>query len=192
MALPKCERCPALLKARSRSDARFCSSRCRVAAHRAKHALPAELTSRDRWVRRSARKMPLTCSGRAASSTDRRTWSSYREARQSKVGAGLGFVLDGDGVVCLDIDHCVEAGRVAGWAQRILDLLPATFVEVSASGTGLHVFGFGDVERGRKVRVDGGSVEVYGWGRYIAVTGRRYANAPQRLADISGAVASLT
>ena len=28
----------------------YCSTRCRVAAHRAS-ALPAEMTSRDRWVR---------------------------------------------------------------------------------------------------------------------------------------------
>lgn len=136
--------------------------------------------------------MPLTCPGRAASSTDPGTWASYREACESRVGTGIGFVLDGDGIVCLDIDHCIENDNVAGWAQRILDLLPETFVEVSASGTGLHVFGFGDVHRGRKVRLDGGSVEIYGWGRYIAVTGQRHANAPRQLADISEAIASLT
>ena len=137
--------------------------------------------------------MPLTVSGRPASSTDRSTWCSYRQAKASKVGAGVGFVLDGDGIVCLDIDHCIdEAGSVAAWAQRILDRVPATYVEVSPSGSGLHVFGFGDVAHGRRVRVEGGTVEVYGWGRYIAVTGRRHDGAPARLADISEAVASLT
>jgi primase-polymerase (primpol)-like protein len=136
--------------------------------------------------------MPLTTAGRAASSTDRSTWCSYRQARDSRIGAGLGFVLDGDGVVCLDLDHCVDGrGGVAAWARQVLDRLPATYIEVSASGTGLHVFGFGFVERGRHVRVDGGTVEVYGWGRYIAVTGDRFTSAPARLADISEAIASL-
>lgn len=175
-----------------RKHARFCSTRCRVAAHRAERALPRELTSRDRWVRRSARKMPLTAKGRAASSTDPGTWCSYRDAKASKVGAGLGFVLNGDGIVCVDLDHCVDdRGRVAGWAQRILDDLPATYVELSPSGRGLHIFGYGRVERGRRVRRGDIAVEVYGQGRYIAMTGRRHADAPARLANVSEALASL-
>jgi primase-polymerase (primpol)-like protein len=137
--------------------------------------------------------MPLTTAGAAASSTDPSTWCGYRQAKDSKVGAGLGFVLDGDGIVCLDIDHCVDDhGRVASWAQRVLDRIPATYIEVSLSGRGLHVFGYGEVERGRKVRIDGGVVEVYGWGRYIAVTGDRFGSSPAKLADISEVLTSLT
>lgn len=153
--------------------------------------MPAEMTSRSRWVRRSAKKVPLTTAGRAASSTDPGTWSTYRQARASRVGVGIGFVLDGDGVVCVDIDHCLERGRVAPWAKALLERFPATYVEVSPSGDGLHVFGFADVAGGRHVRVDGGRVEVYGTGRYIAVTGERHAGAPARLADISAVVDSL-
>lgn len=137
--------------------------------------------------------MPLTSKGRAASSTDLGTWCSYREAKASKAGVGVGFVLNGDGIVCVDLDHCIDGrGRIAAWAQRILDRLPATYVEVSPSGSGLHVFGFGHVERGRRIRRRDVAVEVYGQGRYIAVTGRRYADAPARLADVSEVLASLT
>ena len=175
----------------ARSVARFCSNRCRVAAYRARRRVPAELTSRDRWVRRAADKCPLTVDGRAASSTNPATWSSYRQARDSDAGVGLGFVLNGDGVVCVDLDHCLSDGVVAPWARRILDVMPDTYVEVSPSGDGLHVFGFGRVDRGRRVRVDGGYVEVYGQGRYIAVTGNRFGSAPCRLADVSEAIASL-
>lgn len=192
---PVCEfeRCGQSLRASARSVARFCSTRCRVAAHRARRAVPAELRSRNRWVRRSADKMPLTAAGRAASSTDRRTWCSYSAARASKAGIGLGFVLDGDGIVCLDFDHCIdERGRIAAWAQQVLDRLPATYVEVSPSGTGLHVFGYGQVDKGRRIRRGDLSVEVYGRGRYIAVTGQRLSDAPARLADISEVIASLT
>lgn len=192
MALPRCERCDEPLKARARADARFCSTRCRVAAHRARRTIPREMTSRPRWVRRSPRKAPLTATGRAASSTDRRTWCSYRDAVRASAGIGLGFVLDGDGVVCLDLDHCLADGVVAPWAQAILDRLPATYVEVSPSGTGLHVFGYGRVQRGRRIRRGDVALELYGTGRYIAVSGRRHGNAPARLADISEAIASLT
>lgn len=151
------------------------------------------MTTRRRWVRRTARKVPLTVGGRAASSTDPGTWTSYAEARSSKVGIGLGFVLNGDGVVCVDLDHCLDAaGRLAAWARKILDRMPATFVEVSPSGTGLHIFGRGHVGKGRRIRSAGRAVEVYGRGRYIAVTGRRFEAAPARLADISAVVATLT
>lgn len=192
MTTLRCEKCDGPMPVVKRQHARFCSGRCRVAAHRAKRSLPREMTSLDRWVRRSERKAPLTAKGRAASSTDPATWCTYREAKTSKAGAGLGFVLNGDGIVCVDLDHCVDdRGRVAAWAQRILDDLPATYVEVSASGGGLHVFGYGRVERGRRVRRGDIAVEVYGNLRYIAVTGRRHGSAPARLADISEALASL-
>lgn len=149
------------------------------------------MTSRERWVRRSPRKVPLTVEGRPASSTDPATWSGLRAAEASTAGVGLGFVLNGDGIACLDLDHCLVGGVVAPWAQRILDRVPVTYVEVSPSGDGLHVFGFAEVGRGRKLRVDGGSVEVYGRGRYICVTRERLPGSPARLADISEVVASL-
>lgn len=151
------------------------------------------MTSQRRWVRRSKRKMPLTVEGAAASSTDPGTWTTHAAAKRSRVGAGLGFVLAGDGIVCVDLDHCIDAsGRLAGWARRILDRMPATFVEVSPSGTGLHIFGRGWVGRGRRIRSGDRSVEVYDRGRYIAVTGQRFEAAPARLADISAVVATLT
>ncbi|WP_433240273.1 bifunctional DNA primase/polymerase [Actinomadura nitritigenes] len=149
------------------------------------------MTSRPRWVRRTAKKVPLTVDGRAASSTDPATWSTYRQARASTAGVGVGFVLDGDGIVCVDIDHCLEGGAVAPWARELLERFPATYIEISPSGDGLHVFGFGDVAGGRHVRVDGHRVEVYGTGRFIAITGERHGGAPARLADISAAVNEL-
>lgn len=175
----------------ARSHARFCSGRCRVAAHRARRQVPAEMRSRDRWVRRTVKKVPVTAKGRPASSTDSATWCSYRDALRSTAGAGVGFVLNGDGIACLDLDHCLVDGKPAAWAQRILDRVPATYVEVSPSGDGLHVFGFAKVGRGRRLRVDGGQVEVYDRGRYIAVTRERFNGSPSRLADISEVIASL-
>lgn len=189
--VPCCEHCAGPLAIMHRRDARFCSTRCRVAAHRARNRVPQEMVKRDRWVRRSRRKVPLTPAGRAASSTDATTWCSYRDARRSKVGAGLGFVLNGDGIACIDLDHCVDGGVIAPWAQRILDKLPPTYVEISPSGAGLHVFGVADFKGGRKVRAGDHKVEVYADRRYIAVTGRIVGGMPARLGDISEAIASL-
>ncbi|MDX3145830.1 bifunctional DNA primase/polymerase, partial [Streptomyces scabiei] len=175
-----------------------CSTRCRVAAHRAakNDATPHELTTRDRWVRRSAEKIPLTVAGKAASSTDPRTWSTHKDAAASSAGVGLGFVLsDEDDVMCLDLDHCINplTGRVAPWAAAILRDAGATYVEVSPSGDGLHIWGRAHVRQGRRIRrPDGTAVEIYGTGRYIAMTGCRHGSSPSILADLSAVVSKLT
>lgn len=176
----------------ARSHARFCRPACRAAAHRAARTIPAELTARPRWIRRTARKVPITVDGAAASSTDPASWSTYRAAARSTAGTGLGFALDGDGVVCLDLDHCVDVdGTVAGWARSILDAADGTWVEASQSGDGLHVWGYGALPHGRRVTVGGGSVELYGTGRYIAVTGRTFGGTPRRLDDLQTVIDSL-
>ncbi|MGW5367828.1 hypothetical protein ACWER6_20770 [Streptomyces sp. NPDC004009] len=112
----------------------------------------------------------------------------------STVGVGVGFVLNGDGVACLDLDHALTTnGTPKPWAADILRRAGATYVEVSRSGSGLHVFGYADVRQGRRVRREGGyCVEAYGTGRFIAVTGRRFRGAPSTLADLSTLVAALT
>ncbi|MFS8203446.1 bifunctional DNA primase/polymerase [Streptomyces sp. CWNU-52B] len=176
----------------ARSHARFCRPACRAAAHRAARTLPDELTSRPRWIRRTSRKIPITVDGAAASSTDPSTWSRHRDAARSTAGAGLRFVLDGDGLVCLDLDHCLDAnGAVAGWAQGVLDAAGDTWVEVSVSGGGLHVWRHGALPHGRRITLGGGSVELYGDGRYIAVTGRAFSASPCRLGDLQGLIDEL-
>jgi primase-polymerase (primpol)-like protein len=182
-----CEYCGASLKL-LRAGARFCSTKHRVYASRA-NKLPAEMLSRPRWIRRTSTKRPVTTSGRQASSTKSATWSTYTEAKASKAGVGLGFVL-GEGIGCIDLDHCLIDGKLSSWAAAILDATPDTYIEVSQSGTGLHIFGHLPEGPGRVFR-DGRDVEFYSVGRYIAVTGNRWENSPAKLADISGVVASI-
>ena len=179
---------------------RYCSTRCRVAAHRARRRavartadpVPAELRDRDRWVRWSPTKRPLTTTGAAASVTSPATWSTYATAVASTAGVGVGLVLNGDGLVCIDLDHCLTStGDVQPWARDLVDRLPATYIEVSPSRDGLHVWGYGHVPHGRRLTVPGGTVEVYGTGRYITVTGRPWRGAPSRLADLSAVLADL-
>lgn len=149
------------------------------------------MTAKPRWVRRSDAKVPLTVNGGAASSTDPATWSTHRRASASKAGVGLGFVLDGDGIACIDLDHCLDGATIAPWAREILDKLPPTYVEVSPSGTGLHVFGVADFKGGRKLRVGDRAIEVYADRRFIAITGRVFGDRPRSLGDISEAIASI-
>lgn len=169
----------------AKSTARYCSGRCRTAACRARRTIPAELTARPRWVRHTARKVPLTAHGAVASSTDPATWTTYQSAVRSSAGVGLGFVLDGDGVAVLDLDGALDdQGEPLPWAQGILDAAPGCWVETSLSGRGLHVWGRGRLPRGRRIRVGTGSVEAYADGRFVAVTGRTFGRAPLRLGDL--------
>ena len=186
--IPTCEKCGEPLAILARRHARFCSGRCRAAASRARRRepIPAELRTRGRWVCHTTRKVPIRPSGRPASSTDPATWVTYDVARKAN-RPGVGFVLNGDGIVCIDLDHCLDGGVLTDWARRILERTPATYVEVSPSGTGLHIWGHGTVIRGRRTPTG----EVYGTGRYITVTGKPFRSAPSTLADISGLVDSI-
>lgn len=163
-----CDNCGTTFQARA--GAITCSTRCRVARHRrvVKFA-PKRMTDAARWVRHID-KRPVTPTGGVASSTASRSWSTFAEAIASDVGQGPGFVLNGDGIVCVDLDGCLEDGKPTAWAQRILDLFPNAAIEVSLSGRGLHIWGTGP-NVSKVFDVDGKRVEVYADKRYIAVTG---------------------
>jgi primase-polymerase (primpol)-like protein len=188
--MTECEICsnPVASPARGRRP-RFCSTRCRVAAHRKAQRLPipAELKERARWIRHE-NKRPITSDGWYCSVTNPKVWDTFEYAKASKKGDGLGFVLNGDGVVCVDLDDCVVDGVVSVEAQALIDSLPRTFVELSPSGRGLHVWGFGDVGAGRRFERDGLKVEVYGDGRYLTVTGNALVDAPLAELDLDDLV----
>lgn len=132
------------------------------------------MTGRARWVRRSVAKVPLTAFGGVASVTDPRTWTTHEKASRSLVGAGMGFVL-GDGIGCIDLDHCIRGGKVAPWAQQIIDThrKDALLIERSMSGEGVHIFLPMAEGPGEKIRDGERNIEVYSRDRYIAVTGDR-------------------
>ena len=181
-----CENCGSAFV--GRADALTCSTRCRVARHRAASRFaPARMRGCDRWIRH-AKKRPIMPDGASASSTDAATWSSYEDAVAGSVGDGVGFVLNGDGVVCIDLDGCVVDGRPSEWALRILRLFPGAPVEISMSGNGLHVWGFGP-NVSRVFSLDGQRVEVYADKRYIAVTGNWLRRG--KLGDLSAGLTEL-
>jgi len=172
----RCEVCRNPVTAGSRGrKPKFCGTRCRVKSHRGHH-IPVELRQKPRWIRHS-RKVPITVNGQAASSTNPATWSDYQTATAATVGDGLGFVLNGDGIVCIDLDHCYD-GKPNAEAQALIDSLPDTYTEVSPSGTGLHLWAYATLEKGRRLNRNGLSVEVYPSGRYITVTGQAINRAP--------------
>jgi putative DNA primase/helicase len=138
--------------------------------------IPEELRVRPQWVVWKAvghkpDKVPYSVrSGRKASSTDLMTWSSFKEAVEAYEHgeyAGLGFVFcSGDPYTGVDLDGCVdEDGQIAAWALEIVRHF-ASYTELSATGSGLHIIVRGDVPNRRN-----GNVEVYSSKRFFTFSG---------------------
>ena len=131
--------------------------------------IPEELRRRRQWVNYDARKIPHTPgTKRRADSTDSETWRSFEEAAAD--GRGVGFVFtSGDPYTGVDLDKCrdPETGVVEPWAQEIAEDLDG-YVEVSPSGTGLHIIVRGKLPIGNNRR---GQIEAYSSERYFTMTG---------------------
>ncbi len=126
------------------------------------------------WRLVDGRKIPINPrTGKAASSTDPETWSEFDEVGLKSPNRG--FVLsDQDPYTCVDLDHCLTpTGVVDGqqnWemSEKAVKIAAYfdSYVEVSPSGTGLHVWVRGKIPAAIK-RSD---FEIYSTRRYITVT----------------------
>ena len=121
-----------------------------------------------------------------AKASDPTTWGSFELAVQrirEGVALGVGFEFHNNGIIGIDLDHCrnKETGEVTAWAQEIVDNFDS-FTEISMSGTGLHIFIKGN-KPGQQCKTTLNkdtkeAIEIYDNGRYFAMTGNVYHNAP--------------
>jgi hypothetical protein len=88
---------------------------------------------------------------------------------------GIGYMMHGDGLIGIDLDHCVaHDGSIAPWALEIVHQFAGAHWERSISGTGLRGFCRGslpDGVDGRRSKIEGCSVEIYSDLRFLVVTG---------------------
>ena len=154
--------------------------------------IPADLQKLQRWVAWKAegapgekpRKVPYAPDrlNTKASSTDPETWGSFAQAEAAYFEGnrtGVGIVLNGDGLVGVDIDHCVSDGVPSPKAMALLDRLGANYIEVSPSGTGLRALGYGEqLDAGVNGSLDGLKAEFYSTGRYLTLTGKTIKAGP--------------
>ena len=103
--------------------------------------------------------------------------------------SGIGLVLTNKApkLCCVDVDHCINPdGSLNDEAKAVIALCGNSWVEISQSGTGIHVWFIDNEfpgERGRKK----GNIEVYAFGRYIAMTGNHIAGTADDLLTVNGA-----
>ncbi len=154
--------------------------------------VPAELRAIPKWVtwvaaqRQDGKVSKIPRQPRrpdqGASTNTRAHWSTFEEAVRAfreHGHSGIGFVLtrddhDAQALFAIDLDHCVDpaTGAVSNYAQAIVDEL-GSYTEISPSGTGLRIFGFGTLP-GPAVLNHAAGVEIYDGQapRYVTVTGR--------------------
>jgi putative DNA primase/helicase len=140
--------------------------------------IPGPLIAEPRWVlwqyqlvKGKYTKIPVQPDGSAASSTDPSTWAPF-DFVQSAYSAGgfdgVGFVLNGDGLVGLDFDHCItESGEIDPTVRNYIERLDS-YTELSPSGTGAHVFVYGKLPGPHRKL---GPCEIYETARYLTITG---------------------
>uniref|UniRef100_UPI00404892BB hypothetical protein n=1 Tax=Flavobacterium sp. TaxID=239 RepID=UPI00404892BB len=103
-------------------------------------------------------------------------WLPFDEAAhnsQTYGGWGIGMLLNGDGLVAIDIDGCVHDGEPSPESLAVMRDHGVGYVEFSPSGTGLHGYGFADLRGVKKTRFTlcGIKVEIYSHSRFMTVTG---------------------
>ena len=147
--------------------------------------MPEELKKRQCWVVWKAevapgekpRKVPYSPKepNKRASTADPTTWGTFEQADIAYMLedlTGVGIVLNGDGLVGVDIDSCVTDGVPSAQAMALLERLEATYIEISPSGTGLRAIGYGkQLDTGVNGSCDGLKAEFYTTGRYLTITG---------------------
>ena len=166
--------------------------------------IPAALREQPRWApwravwndkRGKWDKVPCHPSGYMVSTKRPEAWVSFDlalAAYRSGRFAGVGYLMTGEhGLVGVDLDRCVDGGRVAPWAQEIVDGL-AGYAEVSPSGRGLRAFVHGTVAWDWNNHEQG--IEVYAGHtpRFLTVTGQRLGAAGAAgVADVGPAPAGV-
>lgn len=139
--------------------------------------IPSELKKIDNWVlwklenrNNKTTKVPYQLDNKMASSNNPETWTSYEKAldfynHNKKEYSGIGFMFSGSGITGIDIDHCIENGKIKDAAQSIINTFNS-YTERSQSGTGIHILVKGSIPKAVKK-----GVEMYNEGRYFALTG---------------------
>lgn len=158
------------------------------------------------YIGREKRKVPINpYTGKAASSTDQRTWGTLSDALKLGRARAYRHPHGGTGIVSgavpelvfLDLDKCIDAsGALSPAAARLLELCGNTYAEKTPSGAGARIIGRADglaaVISRKGTTSDGLALEIYRAApRYLTVTNWRLPGHPDGLADISDEVLDL-
>lgn len=168
--------------------------------------IPYELKELRQWVgwRRSPSrgKVPVQVNGKAARVNDSSTWGTFNELIESgRQLDGVGFVLTDSPYIGIDIDDCMDGGRLQRKAWKVVERF-GSYAELSPSGSGVHIIGKGKAvfpdDDGKSAwgRRQAGlmgfkSFEVYNSARYLTMTGR-VLDGYESVADVQNVLDAMT
>ncbi|MFL0194812.1 hypothetical protein ACJDU8_04380 [Clostridium sp. WILCCON 0269] len=139
--------------------------------------IPQELKNYNNWVlwRLESRKgkktkIPYQTNDKVESSTNPNTWITFSTVvkiyiNKSNKYSGIGFMFSNTDITGVDIDNCTINGEINEHAQRIIKQFNS-YTERNQSGTGIHI-----LVKGKISKVIKKDIEIYGEGRYFALTG---------------------
>ena len=162
--------------------------------------IPQELRQHDNWVcwrliERSGNKTKIpfnALTGAGAKSNEPETWTSYEAALQAlNTGSydGVGFMFSNSPFVGIDIDHCIEGGKLSPVAAEIVQQI-GSYTEISPSGSGLHIIAKGQRPAEESRDKSGLGLEMYSEGRYFTITGRVHSGLTD-IREAQGAVSEV-
>jgi len=163
--------------------------------------LPGDMLEEKRWLvwrDEDGRKVPYyptthrRRSGTMETAQDYAAMGSHPEAMDALKHhtphyTGLGYAIT-HGNLLLDLDDVLGAdGKfIDDWAEKFTykAIASGAFVEVSHSGTGIHIIGRGHA---RKAGSKGVNIEVYPDKRFVAITGQLLGNTtcPDSVTDVT-------
>ena len=152
-------------------------------------SVPDDLKQLPQWVvwkketdeKGKVKKVPRNpITGYGASSTNPETWNTFETVKGTYEATGnydgIGFVFNNNGIVGIDLDHCIDETRqITETAQKVIQLLDS-YTEYSPSGTGVHIYAYGALPVDGKKREP---YEMYQNKRYFTVTGESFHNPPK-------------
>lgn len=143
-----------------------------------------ELTEYDQWVLWASKKMitnenpnkltkvPIGKNGRATSITNQACYKTFEQVVEESntpgtPADGIGFCLtESDPFTCIDLD---KISTWNGW-EEIVKKFEGTYMEISPSKTGLHIWCKAKLNLGAMEKQKVGKIEVYDKKRYMTVT----------------------
>ncbi len=162
------------------------------------NAIPSQLIALTQWFLWRAepkpdqpgkfKKRPRNLEGVAVSKNNPSQMSdfdsvhkTFEESEGEFTGVGISLLRNGIPpgervLICIDLDKVrnPETGGIEPWAMALIREIDG-YVEVSPSGTGVHIWAFGEPPAGNRNRnldgIEGQRVEFYGAGAFITVTG---------------------
>lgn len=119
-----------------------------------------------------------------------RDFDTVQDWTEKVPGLGTGFIItEDDPIIFIDFDDAIIDGEID---PDVADLIQRgdTYTDISTSGTGFHMIGYGELPEGvnaiKEPINDTADIEIYDSGRFCVATGRHVVGTPEQAKHVDG------